>query len=70
MKHWKMLSNGGNQWKKESPPSGTDEPSPHPCCFVTSFHSCSKEQVIDLAKEGIYEWFLDDVQPDIVVSEW
>ncbi|XP_076750914.1 F-box only protein 6 [Xylocopa sonorina] len=76
-KYWKILSDGGNRWKVENPPVGVP---PLPSnehvfegkqfCFVTSYNICTKVQVIDLEKEGLTLYVLNNLQPPIVVSEW
>lgn len=40
------------------------------CCWATSYGPCEKTQTVDLGFEGIDGDFLDDVQPEIKVSEW
>ncbi|KAJ9578680.1 hypothetical protein L9F63_005104 [Diploptera punctata] len=73
---WDVLSSGGNGWRVENPPVGADI---LPCseefenltsCFATSYHSCSKEQLIKLIDHGFTSWIMDKIQPDIHVSEW
>ncbi|CAL7946623.1 unnamed protein product [Xylocopa violacea] len=76
-KYWNILSDGGNRWKVENPPVGVP---PLPSnehvfegkqfCFVTSYNMCTKVQVIDLEKEGLTLYVLNNLQPPIVVSEW
>jgi len=67
---WNFKSNGGDQFAVEKPPVGCGEPSPRDTCFVTSFHSCSKEQMINLKEVGAAPSFMDLLQPEIVISEW
>lgn len=77
-KHWNILSNGGDRWKIEKPPSGSEnfpedadeEVLKNNSCFVTSFTVCVKEQIIDLAAEGATPEFMDIIKPIITVSEW
>lgn len=73
LKSWKIISSGGDGWTVESPPHGAD-PLPQEVgvssCFATSFHSCSKQQVIDLWKSGFAPEFLDELQPKIIFGEW
>lgn len=38
--------------------------------WSTSFAWCSKSQRIDLHKEGYCDYFLDEIRPNISVSEW
>lgn len=66
---WKILENGGDRWKVESPMM------PHPDqtvqkVFVTSYGMCRKSQLIDLEKEGYSPAFMDQFQPDIKISDW
>ncbi|XP_036447208.1 F-box only protein 44-like [Colossoma macropomum] len=66
---WEIIQNGGDGWTIERIFA------PHPDntvtkCFVTSYHSCLKCQLIDLEKEGYSPAFLDEMQPDIVISDW
>ncbi|PSN50324.1 hypothetical protein C0J52_10124 [Blattella germanica] len=71
-----VRSNGGSKWTIENPPAGADElPRTEEfgditSCFATSFHSCSKEQVIRLKYRGFNHLMMDEVRPDIEVSEW
>lgn len=75
-RHWKILSEGGNQWAVENPPIGVPPLPADPIlegeqfCFATSFNSCTKMQTIDLEKEGLLPFVLDELQPPILVSEW
>ncbi|XP_017889129.1 F-box only protein 44-like [Ceratina calcarata] len=76
-RHWKIVTEGGDNWKVEHPPQGVP-PLPHEpdealfeqFCFVTSYHRCTKVQIIDLESEGLTPYVLDNLQPPIVVSEW
>ncbi|CAL1687828.1 unnamed protein product [Lasius platythorax] len=77
MKYWEILSNGGDFWRIETPPTGVPElPSTESIfggrqiCFATSYHSCTKKQIVDLVAEGFHPYVLDVLQPPIVVSEW
>ncbi|KAL6436475.1 hypothetical protein ACFW04_004750 [Cataglyphis niger] len=77
MKYWSILSNGGDRWTIENPPVGVPElPLTEPIfeekqiCFATSYHSCTKKQVVNLVAEGIHPYLLDVLQPPIMVSEW
>ncbi|XP_028264765.1 F-box only protein 6-like isoform X2 [Parambassis ranga] len=68
MKEWEIVQNGGHSWKIE------DVMVPHPNGarrnFVTSFGMCTKTQLIKLAREGYNASFMDQVQPDIRISDW
>lgn len=74
--YWDILSNGGDEWAIEDPPQGADalpqseEFGNFTSCFATSYHSCSKEQVVDLLSEGMNSKVLDEFQPIVEVSEW
>lgn len=78
-----MLSCGGDGWKIEKPPLGCeplpkDEEFPknttdilkHNSCFATSYYSCSKNQIIDLKKEGLYPEIMNKLQPKITIGDW
>ncbi|XP_078498344.1 F-box only protein 44-like [Lissotriton helveticus] len=70
---WQIDSNGGHRWVIEDLPGDHGQPFPQPNIqkyFVTSFHECKKSQLIDLMKEGYWETLMDEVQPDIVVTDW
>uniref|UniRef100_A0AAR2J0L4 FBA domain-containing protein n=2 Tax=Pygocentrus nattereri TaxID=42514 RepID=A0AAR2J0L4_PYGNA len=66
---WEIIRNGGDGWI-------TDRIfAPHPDktvtkCFLTSYRLCLKRQLIDLEKEGYSPAILDEMQPDIVISDW
>ncbi|KAL1021018.1 hypothetical protein UPYG_G00007650 [Umbra pygmaea] len=66
---WDLIENGGDKWGIGSVrvplPDNTVQ---H--CFVTSYGPCNKCQLIHLEKEGYSPAFMDDVQPDIVISDW
>lgn len=75
MKHWEICSNGGDSWMVEHPPAGVPEMpltifEGKQICFVTSYHSCTKRQLVDLVAEGLHPYVLDVLQPPIMVSEW
>ncbi|XP_060592848.1 F-box only protein 44-like [Ruditapes philippinarum] len=75
--HWKIHHSGGDKWKVELPVgcnpleeyTGTEQ-SKGTRCWVTSYSECSKSQTIDLIERGCSEHVLDDLRPDIHVSEW
>lgn len=68
---WRITENGGDGWKHEETPKGAD-PSPleRPGCFATSYGACTKQQVVNLVKEGVHPVILDNYKPEIEVSEW
>ncbi|KAI5095843.1 F-box protein 44, partial [Silurus meridionalis] len=66
---WTILEDGGDRWTVDRLYS------PHPDetvtkCFVTSYGRCIKSQLIDLEKEGYSPAFMDEIQPDIVITDW
>uniref|UniRef100_A0A1E1X7R7 Putative a receptor for ubiquitination targets n=1 Tax=Amblyomma aureolatum TaxID=187763 RepID=A0A1E1X7R7_9ACAR len=68
---WQIIENGGDGWKYEENPDGTDAlPLEKQGCFATSYGPCTKQQVINLVSEGILPVILDNYKPDIEVSEW
>ncbi|XP_015520933.1 F-box only protein 44 isoform X1 [Neodiprion lecontei] len=76
-KHWKVITENGDNWGVECPPIGAPPlPISEPIfegkqhCFVTSYYNCSKQQTIDLIAEGVPPQLLEIFQPPIVVSEW
>ncbi|XP_063965393.1 F-box only protein 6-like [Lytechinus pictus] len=78
LKHWTILSNGGERWKIETGCHGSDRLPDEVLrlnggkdkSFATSYGWCEREQVIDLVKEGFSEEMLDRMKPTIFVSEW
>ncbi|XP_076022612.1 F-box only protein 6-like isoform X2 [Genypterus blacodes] len=69
LREWKIVENGGDKWKVE----GIKLPHPNEAVkniFATSYHMCTKSQLIDLVKEGYTRSFLDQFQPDIKISDW
>lgn len=76
--HWDILSNGGDEFAIEQPPSGSDK-IPHEAnmendmddsCFVSSYHSCSKEQIINLRQLGLTQEVMDEYKPCITFTDW
>ncbi|XP_053542095.1 F-box only protein 6 isoform X3 [Ictalurus punctatus] len=66
---WTIVQNGGHKWAIEN----VMEPHPDETvtkCFVTSYGRCIKSQLINLEKEGYSPLFMDEVQPNIVLSDW
>ncbi|KAK3547566.1 hypothetical protein QTP86_025473 [Hemibagrus guttatus] len=66
---WNIVENGGDKWVVDN----TFAPHPDETvtkCFVTSYRRCIKSQLIDLEKEGYSPAFMDEIQPDIVISDW
>ncbi|XP_074162380.1 F-box only protein 6-like [Sminthopsis crassicaudata] len=72
-KFWKLDENHGNRWKVEKIPrdQGTEFPDFQvKKCFVTSFNSCLKSQLVDLKAKGYWKELMDKVKPDIVIKDW
>ncbi|XP_043852803.1 F-box only protein 6-like [Dromiciops gliroides] len=72
-KFWKLDKNRGNKWKVEDIPRdhGTEFPDPKvKKCFVTSYDTCLKSQLIDLKAKGYWKELMDSVKPDIVIKDW
>ncbi|XP_074074561.1 F-box only protein 6-like [Macrotis lagotis] len=72
-KLWKIDKNKGHKWKVEDIPRehGTEFPDPKvKKCFVTSYGTCLKSQLVDLKAEGYWEELMDTVKPDIVIKDW
>ena len=74
---WKVLSNGGDKFAFEQPPVGCDRVPEVAAggmanaCFATSYHSCSKEQVVTLERNGLTREVLDGcLRPEITCSDW
>ncbi|KAJ8371367.1 hypothetical protein SKAU_G00113950, partial [Synaphobranchus kaupii] len=66
---WQILENGGDKWSIED----VSEPLPDETVkkfFVTSYRPCKKFQIINLSKEGYNQSFMDEIQPDILISDW
>ncbi|XP_017566384.2 F-box only protein 6-like isoform X1 [Pygocentrus nattereri] len=66
---WDIIENGGDKWHIE----GMFVPHPDETvtkCFVTSYFPCMKRQLINLQKEGYSLALLDEMQPDIIISDW
>jgi hypothetical protein len=76
LRSWNILSDGGDHWTVQDRPHGADsvpqseEFNNLTSCFATSFHSCSKEQIVDLLLEGMNSKMMDEIRPIIEVSEW
>ncbi|KAJ8257819.1 hypothetical protein GJAV_G00190070 [Gymnothorax javanicus] len=67
---WTIVENGGDKWSIEE---ADNVPLPDETVkkfFVTSFYPCKKMQLINLVKEGYNPAFMDEIQPDIVISDW
>ncbi|CAH1981337.1 unnamed protein product [Acanthoscelides obtectus] len=76
-KHWKIISDEGDQFQIENPPKGSDPlPKDVPdfngktSCFVTSFYECNKVQEISLKEKRLLRYILNKFMPHIYVSEW
>ncbi|XP_076284968.1 F-box only protein 6-like [Lasioglossum baleicum] len=76
-KHWEIEKGDGHRWVVENPPKGVPLlPSDDPIlegkqyCFVTSGNLNIKKQTIDLEKEGLTPYVLDNLRPPIEISEY
>lgn len=67
---WQILANGGDKWQIESLSEVQLPDKTVQKYFATSYQTCMKSQMIDLAKEGYKESFMDEFQPHIVISDW
>ncbi len=78
LNYWTVASQGGYGFSFEQPPAGSDivpqeseeENNIDNFCFGTSYHSCSKEQIIDLTLLGIPSKVMDTYKPGIFVKDW
>lgn len=79
LKHWIVLSKGGDGFACESPPVGSNEVPVEAqnesklvenACFATSYHSCSKEQIIDLSALRIPPEVIKQCKPKIHIKDW
>lgn len=76
-KYWNILENGGNGFKIEQTPCGSD-PLPsdvpefegHKSCFVTSYDRCLKRQEVKLTDSKLLFYIVNKFKPDIYLSEW
>lgn len=76
-KHWSITANGGDRIIIEDIPSGCDPlnldiPEFNNCasCFTTSYHWCTKYQIIDIAKKHLLSYIIKKYTPKIYASEW
>nr|CAH0104248.1 unnamed protein product [Daphnia galeata] len=69
----------GDGFAFEQPPAGSDQVPVEAendsklvenACFSTSYHSCSKEQVIDLSALGINSEVIKQCKPKIHIIDW
>lgn len=58
---WRVWSSGGQGWRLMQQDGIR--------YFVTSYMSCTKEQVINLEEKGIAGWILDTLRPEITFEE-
>ena len=63
---WTVWSSGGRGWGLDRMNSREERGD---LCFLTSNHSCSKEQVVELGTLAPTWWALDTFQPAIEVEE-
>ncbi|KAK6308201.1 hypothetical protein J4Q44_G00214720 [Coregonus suidteri] len=67
---WQIMENGGDKWKIEPVEEVPLPDNTVKKYFATSYSTCRKSQLIDLEKEGYRPSFMDDFQPDIIISDW
>jgi len=65
---WTVWSSGGSGWGLDNMNHGKEKGPT--MCFLTSNHSCSKEQVVELGRLAPTWWILDTFQPAIEVEEF
>ena len=65
---WTVWSSGGSGWGLDYMNHGKEKGPT--MCFLTSNHSCSKEQVVELGRLAPTWWILDTFQPAIEVEEF
>jgi len=79
LKHWIVISKAGDGFAYEQPPAGSDEVPVEAeneskvvenACFATSYHSCSKEQIIDLSALKIHPEVIKQCKPKIHMTDW
>ncbi|XP_054263500.1 F-box only protein 6-like [Macrosteles quadrilineatus] len=71
--HWGVLSSEGNGWSVEVEPTGSEPLPAHlpgRSCFTTSYGWCIKEQLITLEGHSLNSLIMDQIQPQLDVSEW
>ena len=61
-----MWSSGGSGWGLDH----LNHKEEDSLCFLTSNHSCSKEQVVQFGRQSSTWWLLDNFQPAITVREF
>uniref|UniRef100_A0A8D0GVM8 FBA domain-containing protein n=1 Tax=Sphenodon punctatus TaxID=8508 RepID=A0A8D0GVM8_SPHPU len=66
--HWEVEhgGGGGNVEENRCPLEGAEAQT----CFVSSFQWCTKLQLVDLLKEGLWVDLLDTYQPEIYIFDW
>ncbi|XP_072464965.1 F-box only protein 44-like [Notamacropus eugenii] len=72
-KFWRIDKNRGDKWNVEDIPreQGREFPDPQiKKCFVTSYDTCLKSQLVDLKSKGYWKELMDTVRPDIVIKDW
>jgi len=69
---WNTLSSGGNGWRlfKSIPPNTIPKEVGQVTYFATSNYSCTKEQWVSLADNGVDSKTVDTFQPDINIEEF
>uniref|UniRef100_A0A1B6EY49 FBA domain-containing protein n=1 Tax=Cuerna arida TaxID=1464854 RepID=A0A1B6EY49_9HEMI len=71
--HWKLTASGGEGWAVENVADGSD-PVPEyleeHSCFVTSYYTCTKQQLINLKQYGLSSRIMDEIQPHFELCDW
>jgi hypothetical protein len=63
--HWRIWSSAGQGWKVIK---GTNADK-FPVCFFTSYHSCCKEQTVDLEELGL-KFSMKNYTVEITLKQW
>jgi len=73
---WHVIKNGGNGWCVEHNEIKHDkaqlitENGGSKSNYATSYHNCTRRQIVDLVAAGLHPEILDKLQPTIEASEW
>ncbi|XP_068935347.1 F-box only protein 44-like isoform X1 [Petaurus breviceps papuanus] len=70
---WITDEDEGDRWKVEDILIDRVTQFPDPQvkkCFVTSYRTCLKSQLVDLKANGYWKELMDTVRPDIMIKDW
>jgi len=73
---WHVINSGGDGWCVKHNEIKNDkvqliaENGGSKSCYVTSYHNCTRRQIVDLVVAGLHPEILDKLQPTIEASEW